>query len=158
LLNDPMPFKTADVVIMESTYGDRNHRSLHKTAVEGRKIIARAIENKAKVLVPIFAVGRTQLLLYLLAGAFQKGTLPEFPIFLDSPMAIEATRIYGKNNELFDAEAVEMMKSGELSRGLKSAFPCPKSEDSRALNAAKGPCLVMAGNGMCSGGRIMHHL
>jgi len=158
LLKDPMPFKSADVVIMESTYGDRTHRSLHKTAVEGRKIIARAITNKAKVLVPIFAVGRTQLLLYLLAGAFQRGTLPEFPIFLDSPMAIEATKIYGKNNELFDDEAVEMMKAGELSRGLKSAVPCPKSEDSRALNAVKGPCLIMAGNGMCSGGRIMHHL
>jgi len=158
LLKDPMPFKTADVVIMESTYGDRNHRSLHKSAVEGRKIIARAITNKAKVLVPIFAVGRTQLLLYLLAGAFQRGTLPEFPIFLDSPMAVEATKIYGKNNELFDDEAVEMMKSGELSRGLKSAVPCPTAEDSRALNAVKGPCLIMAGSGMCNGGRIMHHM
>ena len=63
--------KKADAVIMESTYGDRNHRSLHETAIEGREIIARAIENKAKILVPVFAVGRTQLLLYLLAGAFQ---------------------------------------------------------------------------------------
>lgn len=158
LLNDPVPFKSADVVIMESTYGDRNHRSLHKTAVEGRKIIARAVANKAKVLVPIFAVGRTQLLLYLLAGAFQRKMLPAFPIYLDSPMAIEATKIYGRNNELFDAEALEMMKQGDLSRNLESAFPCPKPEDSRALNAVKGPCLIMAGSGMCNGGRIMHHL
>ena len=158
LLNDPVPFQSADVVIMESTYGDRNHRSLHKTAVEGRKIIARAIENKAKVLVPVFAVGRTQLLIYLLAGAFRRGTLPQFPIFLDSPMAIEASKIYGKNNELFDAEAQEMVESGELNRSLKSVFMCPKPEDSRALNAVKGPCLIMAGNGMCNGGRILHHL
>jgi metallo-beta-lactamase family protein len=158
LLNDPVPFEKADVVIMESTYGDRNHRSLHDTAIEGRQIIAKAIENKAKILVPIFAVGRTQLLLYLLAGAFKRKTLPQFPIYLDSPMAIEATKIYGNNNELFDAEALEMVESGELRSNLACTRPCPKPGDSRALNDVKGPCLIMAGNGMCTGGRIVHHL
>ena len=158
LLNDAVPFEKADVVIMESTYGDRNHRSLHETAIEGRKIIARAIQNEAKILVPVFAVGRTQLLLYLLAGAFKKKTLPQFPVFLDSPMAIEATKIYGRNNELFDAEALEMVSSGELRRHLDCARPCPKPGDSRALNDVKGACLIMAGNGMCTGGRIMQHL
>jgi metallo-beta-lactamase family protein len=73
-------------------------------------------------------------------------------------MAIEATRIYGKNNELFDAEAMEMVTSGELRRSLAVARACPKAGDSRALNDVKGPCLIMAGNGMCSGGRITHHL
>src|SRR5215813_13904448 len=118
LLNDPEPFLEADAVIMESTYGDRKHRSMHDTAIEGREIIAKAIENKAKVLVPVFAVGRTQLLLYLLAGAFKRKTLPPFPIFLDSPMAIEATRIYGRNNELFDTEALEMVQAGDLRKSL----------------------------------------
>ena len=80
LISDPVPFEKADAVIMESTYGDRNHRSLHETAIEGRDIIAKAIENKGKILVPVFAVGRTQLLLYLLAGAFSRKTLPKFPI------------------------------------------------------------------------------
>ena len=158
LLNDPEPFKEADAVIMESTYGDRNHRSMHDTAIEGREIIAKAIANKAKILVPVFAVGRTQLLLYLLAGAFKRKTLPRFPIFLDSPMAIAATRIYGRNNELFDAEALEMVQSGELMRSLKSARPCTSPGESRALNSVKEPCLIMAGSGMCTGGRIMHHL
>jgi metallo-beta-lactamase family protein len=158
LLNDPAPFEEADAVIMESTYGDRNHRSLHETAIEGRNIIARAIEQKAKILVPVFAVGRTQLLLYLLAGAFQRKTLEPFPIYLDSPMAIEATKIYQRNDELFDLEAKEMVRSGELRRNLQGAKPCPKLDDSRALNDAKGPCLIMAGAGMCTGGRIMHHL
>jgi metallo-beta-lactamase family protein len=158
LLNDPEPFKAADAVIMESTYGDRNHRSLHDTAIEGRRIIARAIENKAKILVPVFAVGRTQLLLYLLAGAFRRKTLPKFPIYLDSPMAIEATRIYGKNNELFDEEAREMVTSGELRKNLDMARACPKPNDSRALNEVTGPCMIMAGAGMCTGGRIVHHL
>jgi metallo-beta-lactamase family protein len=158
LLNDPEPFQKADAVIMESTYGDRNHRSLHETAIEGRKIIARAVEDKAKILVPVFAVGRTQLLLYLLAGAFRRKTLPKFPIFLDSPMAIEATKIYGKNNELFDEEGREMVASGELRKNLDIARACPKPGDSRALNDVQGPCLIMAGAGMCTGGRIVHHL
>jgi len=158
LLNDPVPFEKADVVIMESTYGDRNHRSLHETAVEGRKIIARAIENKAKVLVPVFAIGRTQLLLYLLAGAFKRKTLTQFPIYIDSPMAIEATSIYKKNNELFDAEALDMVQSGELRRHLAGVRSCAKPAESKALNDVEGPCLIMAGNGMCTGGRILHHL
>lgn len=158
LLNDPEPFKEADAVIMESTYGDRNHRSMHDTAIEGREIIEKAIQEKAKVLVPVFAVGRTQLLLYLLAGAFKRKTLPRFPIYLDSPMAIEATKIYGRNNELFDAEAREMAQSGELVRSLSVARPCSSPGESRALNGVKGPCVIMAGSGMCNGGRIMHHL
>ena len=158
LIDDPVPIERADAVFMESTYGNRNHRSLHETAVEARKIIARAIQQKAKILVPVFAVGRTQLLLYLLAGAFKRGTLPRFPIYLDSPLAIEATKVYQKHNELFDAEAKAMVKAGELREQLSSVKFCPKAEDSMKLNQAAGPCLIMAGSGMCTGGRIMHHL
>ena len=158
LHKDPVPFKQADLVLMESTYGDRNHRTLEETAIEGRKIIARAIEAKAKILVPAFAIGRTQLLLYLLAGAFKRKTLTPFPIYVDSPMAIEATTIYRRHVDLFDAEALAMQKSGELRAHLKTARPCPTAKDSRALNNVKGPCLIMAGAGMCTGGRILHHL
>lgn len=158
LHKDPVPFKHADVVFLESTYGDRNHKSLEQTAIEGRKIIARAIEQKGKILVPAFAIGRTQLLLYLLAGAFKRKTLPSFPIYVDSPMAIEATYIYKRHIELFDEEALAMHKSGELATNLRSVRPCPTANDSRGLNSVKGPCLIMAGAGMCTGGRIMHHL
>jgi metallo-beta-lactamase family protein len=158
LINDPTPFKDADVVVMESTYGDRTHKSLHDTAIEGREIIAQAIQRKAKILVPVFAVGRTQLLLYLLAGAFKSGTLPPFPIFLDSPMAIEATKIYKAGWELFDEEAKQMVRSGELRKHLDTLKFSGSASDSRGLNKTKGPCLIMAGNGMCSGGRILHHL
>ncbi|HEU4434233.1 MAG TPA: MBL fold metallo-hydrolase [Pyrinomonadaceae bacterium] len=158
LLNDPEPFTDADAVIMESTYGNRNHRSLHETAMEGREIIERAIQNKARIIVPVFAIGRTQLLLYLLGGAFKNKTLPPFPIYIDSPMAIEATTIYRRNNELFDSEALAMVQSGELRCSLATAQPCANPGESRALNSVKGPCLIMAGSGMCTGGRIMHHL
>jgi metallo-beta-lactamase family protein len=158
LLEDPVPFERADAVIMESTYGDRNHRSLHETAIEARKIVAKAIEARAKILVPVFAVGRTQLLLYLLAAAFRNKTLPRFPVYLDSPLAIEATKIYGKHNELFDQESQAMVKSGELRQTLQSVRFCPTANESRELNNVKGPCMIMAGSGMCTGGRIMHHL
>jgi metallo-beta-lactamase family protein len=157
LHRDPVPFKHADVVFMESTYGDRDHRSLRETAVQTREVVKKAVEAGGKILVPVFAVGRTQLLLYLLAGAFQRGTLSPFPIYIDSPMAIEATKIYGKHSELYDDEALAMRQSGDLRENLETAQFCPTAEDSRALNDLTGPCMIMAGAGMCTGGRILHH-
>jgi metallo-beta-lactamase family protein len=157
LHRDSVPFKHADAVFMESTYGDRDHRSLQETAVQTREVVKKAVEAGGKILVPVFAVGRTQLLLYLLAGAFQRGTLSPFPIYIDSPMAIEATKIYAKHAELFDDEALAMQQSGELREHLETAQFCPTAEDSRALNSLTGPCMIMAGAGMCTGGRILHH-
>jgi metallo-beta-lactamase family protein len=157
LHRDPVPFKHADFVFMESTYGDRNHRSLNETAVETREVVRKAVEKGGKILVPVFAVGRTQLLLYLLAGAFHRGTLPPFPIYIDSPMAIEATKLYGKYTELYDDEALAMQQSGALRENLETAHFSPTAADSRALNDVNGPCMIMAGAGMCTGGRILHH-
>jgi metallo-beta-lactamase family protein len=158
LLRDPVPFKHADLVFMESTYGDRDHRQLRETAIEAREIVRQALDARGKILVPVFAIGRTQLLLYLLAGAFSRGTLPSFPIYVDSPMAIEATRIYGRHPELFDEEALAMQQSGELRQNLETVTMCSTTDESRALNEVDGPCLIMAGAGMCNGGRILHHL
>jgi len=157
LHRDPTPFKHADLVFMETTYGDRLHASLQETAKETRDVIRKAVEAKGKILVPVFAVGRTQLLLYLLAGAFERKALPAFPIYIDSPMAIEATKIYGRHTELFDDEALAMQKSGDLRQNLETAKFCPTPNDSRELNGLEGPLLIMAGAGMCTGGRILHH-
>src|SRR5262245_2919998 len=101
LHRDYAPFQKADFVFMEPTYGDREHPSLKETAIETREVVKKAIREGSKILVPVFAVARTQLLLYLLAGAFKRGTLTPFPIYIDSPMAIEATKLYGKHVELF---------------------------------------------------------
>jgi metallo-beta-lactamase family protein len=158
LHKDPVPFEHADVVFMESTYGDRDHKPLKETVVEAREIVAQAIEAKGKILVPAFAIGRTQLLLYLLAGAFRRKTLKPFPIYVDSPMAIEATAVYRRHVDLFDEEALAMQKSGELTTHLRTARPCRTAAESRRLNSISGPCLIMAGSGMCTGGRILHHL
>jgi metallo-beta-lactamase family protein len=158
LHKDPTPFKHADMVFLESTYGDRDHRSLHETAVEARKAVGETVERGGRILVPVFAIGRTQLLLFLLAGAFKRKTLRPFPIFLDSPMGIKATEIYKKHLELFDDEALAMMKSGDLSRNLRTAKVSKTAKESMAIAALKGPLMVLAGAGMCTGGRILHHL
>src|SRR5262245_3266658 len=158
LHRDPVPFKHADLVFIESTYGDKEHPSLAETAVAAREAVKAAVEQGGRVLVPVFAVGRSQLLLYLLAGAFKRGTLKPFPIFLDSPMAIRATDIYKSHAELFDTEAIAMRRAGDLSANLRTVKICQKAADSYALARKPGPWMVLAGAAMCTGGRIMHHL
>jgi metallo-beta-lactamase family protein len=158
LHRDAVPFKHADVVFMESTYGDKDHPSLAETAAAARAAVKATVEQSGRVLVPVFAVGRSQLLLYMLAGAFQRKTLKPFPIFLDSPMAIRATDIYRTHAELFDEEAIAMRRSGDLSANLRTVKFCQKARDSMALVAKPGPWMVLAGAGMCTGGRILHHL
>src|SRR5262245_42125779 len=150
LHRDPVPFKKADVVFLESTYGDRNHRSLLETAVETREVVAKAVAARGKILMPVFAIGRTQLIMYLLAGAFQRGTLKPFPIYIDSPMGIKATKTYANHTELFDEEALAMHKSGDLRANLDTVRYCQTADESRALNDAEGPMLIMAGAGMCN--------
>ena len=158
LHKDPTPFKSADLVFMETTYGDRHHGSFKDNAAEARDLIGETVEKGGRVLVPVFAIGRTQQLLYLLAGAFKKKTLKPFPIYLDSPMGIKATEIYRKHEELFDEETLEMRRSGELAANLRTAHVCQRAKDSKRLSKQAGPWLVMAGSGMCTGGRIMGHL
>jgi metallo-beta-lactamase family protein len=158
LHRDPVPFKRADLVFLESTYGDRDHPPLAETAVAAREAIRATVEQGGRVLVPVFAIGRSQLLLYLLAGAFKRKTLTPFPIFLDSPMAIRATDIYRRHEELFDEEAIAMRRSGDLAAHLRTAQVCQKAADSMALAKRRGPFLVLAGAGMCTGGRILSHL
>lgn len=158
LHRDPTPFKRADLVFLESTYGDKDHPPLAETAVAARDAIKATVERGGRVLVPVFAIGRSQLLLYLLAGAFKRKTLKPFPIFLDSPMAIRATQIYRSHSELFDEEAIAMRRSGDLATHLKTAQVCPKAAESQAIAKRPGPFLVLAGAGMCTGGRILNHL
>ncbi|HEY7293186.1 MAG TPA: MBL fold metallo-hydrolase [Vicinamibacterales bacterium] len=158
LHRDPVPFKHADLVFMESTYGDKEHPSLAETAAAARAAVKETVDRGGRVLVPVFAIGRSQLLLYMLAGAFKRGTLTPFPIFLDSPMAIRATGIYRSYPELFDEEAIAMRASGELSANLRTVKACQKAKDSMALTRKPGPWMVLAGAGMCTGGRILNHL
>ena len=158
ILEDAVGFEKADVVVMESTYGDRDNKVLAETVQEFEGIVKNAVARKAKMLVPVFAVGRTQLLLYLLAQMFRNKTVPKFPVFLDSPMGIEATKIYWDHAELFDDEFKALQRERPLMQDLSTLTVTPTAQDSMKLNDEKGPCLIMAGSGMCNGGRILHHL
>jgi metallo-beta-lactamase family protein len=155
---DPQPISAADLVILESTYGDRDHQPLVQTLVEFRAIVQEAVQHHGVILVPVFAVGRAQQMIYHLAALFRSKELPRFPMFLDSPMAIEAVQIYRHHTNLFDEEAMALLRSGQLQQDWDMVTATPTADDSRALNDQEGPMIILAGSGMCNAGRILHHL
>jgi metallo-beta-lactamase family protein len=158
ILKDFEPFQHADLVFLESTYGDHDHRPFAETVEEFVRIVQATVEQRGKILVPTFAVGRAQLLTTLLAGMFRRKKVRPFPIFLDSPMAIEATKIYTRHQELFDDQAKKFIAEKPLRADLKTMTMSVTAEDSKKINDLPGPCLIMAGAGMCNAGRILHHL
>jgi metallo-beta-lactamase family protein len=158
ILRDFEPFHHADLVFLESTYGDRDHRPFRETVEEFVAIVKDAVKRGGRVLVPTFAVGRAQLLTGLLAWMFRHRKAAPFPVFLDSPMAIEATRIYARHRELFDDAMVAYLRERPMREDLRTLTATASAEQSRKINDAPGPCFIMAGAGMCNGGRILHHL
>lgn len=158
ILKDYEPFHRADMVFLESTYGDRDHQPFGETVAEFDRIVQDAVKARGKILVPTFAVGRAQLLMTLLSQMFRKKQLPPFPLFLDSPMAIKASEIYTHHHELFDDEMLKYMAEKPVRDDLKTLTLCATAEESKKINDQPGPFLVMAGAGMCNAGRILHHL
>lgn len=148
----------ADLVFLESTYGNRNHRPYAETMKEFEQIIQQVVEQKGKMLIPAFAIGRTQQILYHLAILFfQKKILP-FPVFVDSPMAVEAGKVFAQHPDLFDEEATLWKNLGLLPLDRTWFKFTTSVEESKQLNDLNGPCAILAGAGMCNGGRIQHHL
>ena len=158
ILRDFEPFREADMVFLESTYGDHDHRPFGETVEEFFIIVHDTVEKRGKILVPTFAVGRAQLLMSLLARMFREHKVRPFPLFLDSPMAIEATNIYLHHRELFDDEMTKFIADKPVREDLKTLTLSLTADDSRKINDQPGPCLIMAGAGMCNAGRIQHHL
>jgi metallo-beta-lactamase family protein len=146
------------MVFLESTYGDHDHRPFQETVEEFVTIVKEAVDSGGKLLVPTFAVGRAQLITGLLGWMFRNRKVRPFPIFLDSPMAIQATDIYAKHPELLDDAMRKYIREKPLRDDLQTMKMCVTAEDSKAINNQRGPCLVMAGAGMCNAGRILHHL
>ena len=158
ILKDFDPFHKADLVFLESTYGDHDHKPFRQTADEFFALVNAAVMQGGKILVPTFAVGRAQVLLLLLAGAFRDKKIPAFPVYLDSPMAIEASNIYQHHPELFDDELRAFMKERPLLADLATLKATATADESKAINDVEGACMVLAGAGMCNAGRILHHL
>ena len=158
ILNDPTAIEDADLVLMESTYGDRLHRSREDSVREIGEIIAAARHDQGNVLIPAFAIGRSQELLYLFGQHYEDWGLDRWQIFLDSPMAIEATRIYWDYPQLYDAEASKLRRRLHEMPRLQNLRLTRSVEESQAINRLHSGAIIIAGSGMCSGGRIVHHL
>lgn len=159
ILNDPEIPAAPDVLVLESTYGDRLHAD-EKATIDGLvEIVARTVARGGRVVVPAFAVGRTQELVATLHALILEGRIPEIPMFVDSPMARSATEIFKHHPECFDPET-----AAAFARGAGEPFGFGRlryvatPDESRALNDRQGPCLILSASGMCEGGRVLHHL
>jgi metallo-beta-lactamase family protein len=160
LMRDPTVLTEADVLLLESTYGDRDHKPLENTLDELSETLAEAAESGGNVIIPAFAVGRTQDLIYWLGKIQRQGRLPQQQIYLDSPMAISASNIYAENTHLFNIDDPEFTKIAPdgWQAWLPGLIYSQTAEESMAVNRIAGGVIIIAGSGMCNGGRIRHHL
>ncbi|HOJ14913.1 MAG TPA: MBL fold metallo-hydrolase [Deltaproteobacteria bacterium] len=158
ILKDPAEIFNADYLFVESTYGDRLHKSLEESKAELIEAIRHAYDNREKVIIPAFAVERTQELIYILSEFARNKILPDMPVYIDSPLAIKATEIFRRNKEHYDEEAMAVVNGGADPFSLPNLRYSETTEDSMAINRREGPAIVIAGNGMCTAGRIRHHL
>jgi metallo-beta-lactamase family protein len=157
IMRDPDPALEADVLLLESTYGDR----LHPADDHRDKLVAgvrRAADQKGWLLIPAFAVGRSQAILYDLRELEEAARIPSLPVYLDSPMAIRATALYAAHTEEHDTVLRQMEAGGKRPFAPRRFFLSRSVEDSKRLNDTGGPGIIIAGSGMATGGRILHHL
>ena len=158
ILRDPTTPPKADLILMESTYGDRNHKDRAATVAELGGIFAQALVSGGNVIIPAFAVGRSQELLYWFAQHFDDWKLSQWKIFLDSPMAAKVMAVYDRHEELFDADAVKVWEGRIKPFQMPNLHVTADANDSKEINALHGGAIVIAGSGMANGGRIRHHL
>lgn len=156
IIKDPSSFTESDYVLIESTYGNRLHRGMKETIDELVEAIKTTFTKKGNVLIPAFAVGRTQDLLYILNKLVREGRIPSANVYIDSPLAEEITKKYLAHPECFDEEAKKLMSNNSIGNSIKLHFT-NSVEDSMALNKIKSQAIIIAGSGMCDGGRIRHH-
>jgi len=159
LLNPPMPPSDADIVVMESTYGDRDHRSLEDSVSEFYDAVRQAESRGGNVVIPTFALERAQELLFFLREGMNSGQVPKsMVVFLDSPMAISATKIFQRHREAMKAQIAKQLSRGDDPFRLPDLHFTRDTADSIALNRVRSGAVIMAGSGMCTGGRVRHHL
>ncbi|WP_416884853.1 MBL fold metallo-hydrolase RNA specificity domain-containing protein [Marinospirillum sp.] len=158
ILRNPTYLNHADVVLMESTYGGRCHRSWEASFAEMAEVLDQARQTGGNILIPAFAVGRTQELLYLFAQNYEAWGMAHWDIYLDSPMAIEATEVYAEFSQLYDDQAKALWSAHQYRDLLPNLKITRSTEESVALNQVKSGAIIIAGSGMCEGGRIRHHL
>jgi metallo-beta-lactamase family protein len=156
IIRDPEPIEAADYVVMESTYGNRNHRGMEESITELADAINDTYKRGGNVIIPSFAIGRTQDVLYILNKLIHDGRIKKAEVYVDSPLAEAATQIYLKHPEVYDEEARNAMRE-RGTNGMKLHFTASVQE-SQKLNSIRSGIIIIAGSGMCEGGRIQHHL
>lgn len=159
ILRDPEVPKGPDVLVLESTYGDRLHGDEKTNTDRLVDIVQRTVGRGGRLVVPAFAVGRTQELVATLHDLIEAGRLPDVPMFVDSPMARNATAIFVRHPECFDAETAALFSEGEGAPfGFGRLRYVGSADESKALNEREGPCIIISASGMAEGGRVLHHL
>lgn len=158
ILRDPSPIESADYLVVESTYGNRLHPA-ERTSVELASIINETAGRGGMLIVPAFAIGRTQTLLYVLRELKMAGTIPNLPIYVDSPMAVDVTRLFCRHIEVYDEEAKHYFEStGQCPVVCPNLHFVRSTEESKSLNNKGFPAVIISASGMATGGRILHHL
>jgi metallo-beta-lactamase family protein len=158
IVNDPVPAPEADAVIIETTYGGRSHRGVMETAKEFFDVITETVEGGGNVVVPTFALERAQEIIYGIREGLERGRLPQWlKVFVDSPMATSATEVFRAHPECFDSHARMVLKDRDLFDFPGLSFTRDRNE-SKAINAVRSGAVILAGSGMCTGGRVQHHL
>lgn len=159
IISDPNYLRDLDVLIMESTYGNRLHKSSGDLETILTELIQTTVAKSGKIIVPAFAVGRTQQFIYLLHKLFDQNRIPGIPIFVDSPLAVNATRIFSQHPECFDEETNRLfLMDNEDPFGFERLSYIQSLEESKALNQLKQPHIIISASGMAETGRILHHL
>jgi metallo-beta-lactamase family protein len=158
ILRDPVTPVPADVVLLESTYGDRDHRSLEATRDELLGILRTAQATGGKILIPAFAVGRTQDLIFHMGDFLRKGLIKGLRVFVDSPMATETSELYRRHKDVYDDHARGLLDGGDSPLAFPGLSFVRSPQESRRLNEASGSMVIISASGMCTGGRILHHL
>ncbi len=158
ILKDPENIPSVEYFICESTYGGKTHESATNSEVTLAAVISKAISNKSKIIIPAFSVGRTQEIVYALHKIFENGKAGRIPVYVDSPLAVNATSVFRLHPECFDSETAEFLLKNEDPFGFNRLTYITSVEESKRLNDISGPCIIMSSSGMCEAGRILHHL
>ncbi len=158
LLRAPSDFTAADFLVMESTYGNREHENHLSIEEQLAEVLDQTLRGGGKVVVPIFAIERAQELVYFLGRLLRAGRIPSIPVFLDSPMAAEVTDVFRRHRDCFDPQMKAAGAAGDSLLGFPGLTTVRTIEQSKAINDLKGPAVIMATSGMCTAGRIKHHL
>lgn len=159
ILRDPTLLEEIDYVIMEATYGGRNHRPPAEALIELKQVVQQVVARGGKLIIPAFALGRAQEIVYELNQLMRTGAIPRLPVYVDSPLATEATEVFSEHQELYDEETLRFIR-----RYLTQPFEfdtlryVSSVEESKAINSQPGPLVIISASGMCESGRILHHL